>query len=222
MCIDFVPTTKTELVDEFDVEPPSMDWKPEVWQDYAAPIIISQGGVRTAIGATYGFVPKDKQPPGRRLTTMNARAETVGQLPTYKRAWATSHLCLVPLTGFFEPNYESGKAVRWWIGMESKQPFAIAGIWRTWGEGDDEPRHSFSQLTINADNHPFMSQFHKPGDEKRSLVVIAERDYDDWLNCKKPEMARAFLNPIPMNLLVGEAAPLPPRGNASTPQASLF
>jgi hypothetical protein len=29
-----------------------------------------------------------------------------------------------------------------------------------------------TMLTINTDNHPFMSQFYKPEDEKRSIVVI--------------------------------------------------
>ena len=29
-------------------------------------------------------------------------------------------------------------------------------------------------LTINADAHPLMRQFHRPGEEKRSLVAIDE------------------------------------------------
>ncbi len=33
---------------------------------------------------------------------------------------------------------------------------------------------SMSMLTINADDHPFMKQFHKPNDEKRSIVVISK------------------------------------------------
>ena len=39
-----------------------------------------------------------------------------------------------------------------------------------------------TMLTINADNHPFMSQFHKPEDEKRSIVVIEPEHRQDWLN----------------------------------------
>lgn len=44
-----------------------------------------------------------------------------------------------------------------------------------------------SMLTIKADNHPFMSEFHKPGDEKRSIIVIPEEYRDGWLNCKKED-----------------------------------
>ena len=36
-------------------------------------------------------------------------------------------------------------------------------------------------LTINADNHPLMNQFHKPTDEKRMIVILPPERYDDWL-----------------------------------------
>lgn len=222
MCIDFDPPTKAQLSENYDVEPPSIEWKHEVWQDYAAPIIISDGGTRVALGGTYGFIPKDKQPPNIRLTTMNARAETVGELKSYKKAWTTSHLCLVPLTGFYEPNYETGKAVRWRIRLADDRPFAVAGIWRSWDEDTDSPRHSFSQLTVNADDHPFMRRFHKLGDEKRSLVILPEREWDEWLNCKNPEFARTFMQLYPPELMAGEPKPLPPRKQKPEPQQDLF
>ena len=37
-------------------------------------------------------------------------------------------------------------------------------------------------LTINADYHQFMKQFHAPTDEKRSIIVIPEKYRKDWLN----------------------------------------
>jgi hypothetical protein len=40
---------------------------------------------------------------------------------------------------------------------------------------------SFSMLTVNADDHPVMCQFHKPGDEKRTPVIIAPGLHDTWL-----------------------------------------
>jgi len=36
-------------------------------------------------------------------------------------------------------------------------------------------------LTINADGHPVMGRFHRPGDEKRSLVVVPPDAWNDWL-----------------------------------------
>ncbi|WP_374759327.1 SOS response-associated peptidase family protein [Aeromonas hydrophila] len=48
--------------------------------------------------------------------------------PTYRRAWQQGHHCLMPMLGFFEPCYESGKAERWRIGMADSSPFAVAGL----------------------------------------------------------------------------------------------
>lgn len=35
-----------------------------------------------------------------------------------------------------------------------------------------EGLHSFSMLMINANDHPVMGRFHRPDDEKRSLVIV--------------------------------------------------
>ena len=37
-------------------------------------------------------------------------------------------------------------------------------------------------LTVNADEHPVMSQFHKQGDEKRTPVIITPDLHDQWLS----------------------------------------
>ena len=156
------------------------------------------------------MVPKKHIPPGvKKFTTMNARAETVGQLRSFSKPWRLGQLCLVPMTGFYEPNWETGSAVRWRIGMADKSPFAVAGLYKSWKEEDGGETFSFTQLTINADAHPIMKRFHKPGDEKRSLVIIRLDDYDEWLQCKDVEKARSFLTLCPPELLAAEPAPKP-------------
>jgi putative SOS response-associated peptidase YedK len=96
------------------------------------------------------------------------------------------------MQSFFEPCYESGKAVRHQIGLSSGAAFAVAGLWRHW-QIDGQQRHAFTQITINADTHPVMRRMHKPDDEKRSLVLIPESQYDAWLDCKRPHHAMQFL-----------------------------
>ena len=213
MCINYIPPTKAVLVECFGVDDPGFEWKGEVWQDYQAPILTLRDGRRQALVANYGLVPKRKvQPGGKHYATMNARAETVGEKPTYRRDWQQGHLCLVPMLGFFEPCYESGKAERWRISMADSRPFAVAGIWRAWPEEQGDT-FSFSQLTINADTHPRLRRMHKPGDEKRSLVIVPPEDYDAWLGGRDPELARAYLIPQLAKLLVGEPMPRERRGN---------
>ncbi|OQS10044.1 SOS response-associated peptidase [Chromobacterium violaceum] len=192
MCVNFTPPTAQQIRQYFGYEVGDDLWRPECWQDYAAPII-TRDGLRLA---SYGFVPKRHLPPGVRLTTMNARAETIGEKPTYKAAWRKCQLCLVPMQAFFEPCYETGKAVRMRIGMAGGEPFAVAGMWREWQEPEGSTSYAFTQITINADEHPLMKRMHKPGDEKRSLVVISRSDYDEWLSFRDPEFARRIIIPF--------------------------
>lgn len=50
-------------------------------------------------------------------------------------------------------------------------PFTVAGIYEH-VTVNDEPVICMSMLTINANDHPFINQFHAPDDGKRSIVVF--------------------------------------------------
>ncbi|WP_374424981.1 SOS response-associated peptidase [Chromobacterium sp.] len=205
MCVNFTPPTHRQLLDGFGLDATGMEWRSETWQDYAAPIITAGG----LLLASYGFVPKRHLPAGVRFTTMNARAETIGEKPTYKGPWRRCQLCLVPMHAFFEPCYETGNAVRTRISLANGEPFAVAGMWREWQEPDGGVSHAFTQITINADDHPLMRRMHKPGDEKRSLVILPPAQYPAWLACTEPELARTFLTLFPAELMTALDAPLP-------------
>ncbi|QZA82352.1 SOS response-associated peptidase [Deefgea piscis] len=220
MCVNYIPIPKRLVLSQFAAIEPKADWPDEVWQDYAAPMIVHGRQGRQAVVANYGFLPKAKLPQGARYSTMNARAETIGQ--RYQGAWQRSQLCLVPMMGFFEPCYESGKAVRHQISLLNDAPFAVAGLWRAWEEENGRRSYSFTQITINADEHPLMKRMHKPNDEKRNLVIIPEADYDAWLSCKNPELARTFLKNYPAELMRADALPQIRSHPIPSPQQSLF
>ena len=222
MCVNYIPIPKRLVLSQFAAIEPKADWPDEVWQDYAAPMIVHGRQGRQAVVANYGFLPKAKLPQGARYSTMNARAETIGQLKSYQAAWQRSQLCLVPMLGFFEPCYESGKAVRHQISLLNDAPFAVAGLWRAWEEENGRRSYSFTQITINADEHPLMKRMHKPNDEKRNLVIIPEADYDAWLSCKNPELAKAFLKNYPAELMRAHALPQIRSHPIPSPQQSLF
>ena len=82
---------------------------------------------------------------------------------------------------FFEPCWETGKAVRWSINRIDHNPFAVAAIWDQWvAKNTGEIVLSLSMLTINADGHPVMGRFHKPQDNRQSLVVMPTDRWSDW------------------------------------------
>jgi putative SOS response-associated peptidase YedK len=123
--------------------------------------------------------------------TYNARSETVAEKPSYRHAWRNRQYGLVLVDNFYEPSYESGKAVRTEISLESNEPFAIACLWDRWKQLETgEIVVSFSMLTVNADKHPVMKRFHKAEDEKRTPVIVPESQYKDWLGASVEQAAR--------------------------------
>lgn len=229
MCVNYRAASREEVVGAFSARMDAdLHWKEEIWKDYPAPIIrAADDGVRSAVLGTYGIVPRRHIPEGvHAFDTMNARSETVGEKRSFAKAWRSGQTCLVPMRCFFEPNYESGKAVRWGIKLVDHAPFAVAGLWREWNEEDGAKAVSFTQLTVNADDHPFMNRFHKPGAEKRALVIVHPKDYDNWLSCRDPEVARSFLTLYPPDLMSGWPEPQPSRSpshvDAGKGNGSLF
>ncbi|MFK3736536.1 SOS response-associated peptidase [Massilia sp. TN1-12] len=212
MCVNYRPPLPEQLdmvlgilVDLYR----DLDWPGETWKDYQAPILrLDQDRRRVLDLASYGMVPRRHIPPGvKPFDTMNARAESLGEKRSYAPAWRRAQLCAVPMQCFYEPNYESGRAERFGIGMADDALFYVAGLWRQWAEADGQVSSSFTQITINADEHPLMRRFHKPGDEKRSLVILPPDEVGDWLACRSPEAARSFLRPFPAEAMKTWAAP---------------
>lgn len=66
--------------------------------------------------------------------------------------------------------------------------------------------------------HPLMKRFHKMGDEKRSLVIVPQSDYEAWLNVKDPAVARSMLSLYPADLM--KAWPAPRSKKAAKPKAA--
>ena len=221
MCVNYRPPSpqllNTVMGIMLNVDDPEA-WKLETWKDYPAPIIRrDDAGGREGLLASYGMIPAQHLPPGAKFDTMNARCETVGEKRAFARAWRNAQLCLVPMTAFYEPNYERGKC-RWMgIGMADDSLFAVAGLWREW-PGPNGTAVSFTQLTINADEHPLMNRMQRPGDEKRSLVIVPRNEWDDWLHCADTEYARSFMRPFPADQM--KAWPKVPEPEDL--QASLF
>lgn len=60
-----------------------------------------------------------------------------------------------------------------------------------------------------------MKRFHKPGDEKRSVVIVPRTGYADWLSCKTTDEARSFLQLYPADAMQAEPYPLSPRKPAA-------
>lgn len=216
MCANYDPSKEIDFEAFSEFPRPKFDYPPETFKDYVAPILRLDGRVRLTDPATFGIVPRKHIPKGVKLfDTMNARAESIGEKRSFSGAWKNLQLCLIPCCGFYEPSYETGSPVRWRIGLGSGQPLALAGLWRAWNDPDG-PSRSFTMLTVNADEHSLMRRFHKPGAEKRSVIILRPEQYDDWLGCQSTDEARSFLNLFPADEMISSPAPVPPRRRKPT------
>jgi putative SOS response-associated peptidase YedK len=210
MCVNFTPATPTSIQRMTGLEAP--EYRAEAYPGYAAPVIravdVGAADVKLRVDAAlFGLIPgwaKDRTF-GKR--TYNARSETVAEKPSYRTAWKQRKYCLVPMEQFFEPCWETGKAVRWSIHRNDREPFAVAGIWESWTDkSTGEVVDSFSMLTINADGHAVMGRFHKPGDERRSLVVVPAEKWNTWLSATTTSAA-GMLEPMDTERFTSKAAP---------------
>lgn len=212
MCVNFTPAQPDRIAEHFGAMVKDVPYQRETYPGYPAPIVArkKRGAARGKLvcaPAVFGMVPgwtKDLQ---MYKHTYNARSETVTEKASFRNAWQRGQFCIIPTDAFFEPNYESGKPVRWAIRHADDKPLAIAGIWDMRPDGPDgEPLVSFSMLTINADTHPLMKRFHKPGDEKRSVVMLDTDEVDAWLDADAGS-APAFLRHYAAEKLAAEAMP---------------
>ncbi|MDB5792111.1 MAG: hypothetical protein JWQ80_2135 [Massilia sp.] len=201
MCVNYHPPTPEQFgtLGAFSDLPADWRWPEETWKDYVAPILrTGRDGRPQACLASYGMVPRRQIPPDiQPFDTMNARAESLGERRSFAPAWRRLQLCAVPMAWFYEPCYESGRAVRHAIGMLDASLFFVAGLWRDWPQADGTTQASFTQITINADDHALMRRMHKPDDEKRSLVILPPDEVGDWLACTSIDMARSYLAHYP-------------------------
>ena len=210
MCTNFTPTrNNTWVKTHFGVDIPDAEYPIEAYPGYAAPIIVkSHQTGRIASGlAKFGLIPAWAKDDKISRHTYNARAETVHEKPSYRTAWRLRRLGIALLDNFYEPSYTSGKAERWEIKLASQQPLGIASLWDTWTDTQSgELITSFTMLTINADAHPVMKHFHKPEDEKRTPLVLATSQFNDWLNAD-PQIVASMLNWSSMPQLISRCAP---------------
>ena len=229
MCSNYEALRKWEHYDKyFDVALPSTQGKLEMWPKYEGSFVRKPPETDPydeavpapeALTGRWGLVPwmlkPENAPKQLKLSTFNARIESVAKSFTYGGAWKRSQQCIVPADAFYEPDWRSGKAVRTRFTRADGLPMGIAGLWDVWNDPVKGQLLSFTMLTVNADDHPLLRNFHRPGEEKRMIVVLPENRYADWLNAP-PNDSINFMLPYPSDNLV--AVPVPPKPKATEPE----
>lgn len=214
MCANYQPVTAQDrLLQHFGVQRPRDDVPPEIYPGGLAPFVVRAADraelERDARLGLFGLLPTWAKDLAFGRRTYNARSETVHEKPSFRDAWRRARRCIVPVEAVYEPNWESGRAVRWRIARRDGLPMGIAGLWGWWRGPDAREWLSFTMLTVNADGHAVFGRMHRPGEEKRMVAILDEAEYDRWLDADAAQ-ARALLRAYPADRLHAEPAPRPP------------
>jgi len=194
----------------FGVEPPADLGKHDLWPGYLGTLIrrhphanVGDEAVpkREALNGLFGLVPHWSIDTKMTRFTYNARSETAAVKHSFRDAWKHAQHCIIPADAFYEPDWRSGRAVSARISLADGSPMGIAGLWSRWKSPQGDIVHSYTMLTINAENHPLMRLFHKPTDEKRMVVILPVDRYDDWLQAR-PEQSQAFMLQFPADQMM--------------------
>jgi putative SOS response-associated peptidase YedK len=159
-------------------------------------------GVRTLDDLHWGLIPffaKDRKIGWK---TINARAETIDSAPLYRKAFERRR-CLIVADGFFEWKALGKRRQPYAIALESRAPFALAGVWESWQDPESgEWVRSCSIVTTEA--NALVGQIHD-----RMPVILDPTDYARWLGEESvaPAELKGLLRPFGGELVMWPVSP---------------
>jgi putative SOS response-associated peptidase YedK len=138
----------------------------------------------------WGLVPSFIKDPADVRNMINARAETIEQKPSFKKAFRYRR-CIIPASGFYEWQKSGKDKQPWYFSPTENEHFYFAGLWDIWHGPDGEQLDTCAIITTEANR--VMSRIHH-----RMPVIIAPDDLLTWLNDEtEPAALKRLLRPFP-------------------------
>lgn len=146
----------------------------------------------------WGLIPSWAKDPQIGSRMINARAETLAEKPSFRNAYRRRR-CLVLADGFYEWRKEPGGKTKtpMYIQLESREPFAFAGLWEVWYSKDGDKILSCNIITTEPNE--LLIKIHN-----RMPVILPPDTYQEWLAVDEqdPEQLDHLLRPYPANELI--------------------
>jgi putative SOS response-associated peptidase YedK len=143
----------------------------------------------------WGLVPPWAKDASIGYKMFNARAETVADKPSFKRAFQHRR-CLIIADGFYEWQ-RSGKSKKpFYFSLKSGQPFGFAGLYETWVSPQREPLNTCTIITTEPNE--LVRSIHDrmpvivPKDKEASWIDPVNHDREVLLSLLKPYPAVAM------------------------------
>jgi putative SOS response-associated peptidase YedK len=149
------------------------------------------GSGRELVTLKWGLIPPWEPEPKTKLSTINAKAETVATSRLYRYPFRKQR-CLVAADGFYEPKATGEKRKpQYYFHRKDGRPFFIAGLWGRW---QDAEQVIDSCTLITTDANTTVGQVHA-----RMPVILPPEAYDLWLDpdLEDPKALQPLLKPAP-------------------------
>jgi putative SOS response-associated peptidase YedK len=162
-----------QLAAEFDLDEVRAELSPNfnVAPTQSVATILAENGGRRLETLRWGLVPSWAKDPEIGSRMINARSETAPEKPSFRSAFKRRR-CLIPADGFYEWKREEGGKQPFYIHMNDGRPFAFAGLWEDWNDGEIR---SCTILTTSANG--LVGEVHE-----RMPVILPAGDRDAWLD----------------------------------------
>ena len=183
MCGRFVLFSSPEEIKEaFAVQQVRYQVEPSynVAPTQSVAVVVQREGVNTLEKMRWGLIPAWAKDPAIGSRMINARAETVGEKPSFKRP-LKDRRCLVVANGFYEWQKTAQAKIPMFIRLKSGQPFSFAGLYDVWTSPEGEAVVSCTIITTSAND--LMQPIHD-----RMPVILPKPQESTWLN---PAIQRA-------------------------------
>ena len=150
---------------------------------------VPENGHREMVMLKWGLIPSWAKDPSIGYKMINARAETVAEKPSFRKAFKRQR-CLVLADGYYEWKREGKAKQPYYIHFKDSRPFAFAGLWERWTDKTKEDRTPIESCTIiTTGANELMEPIHH-----RMPVILEEKSLEVWLNTEITEPA--ILNPL--------------------------
>lgn len=152
----------------------------------------------------WGLRPVWTKPGEKPRLLINIREDSLRLKPGFKRYLKQKH-CLIPASGFYEWQTNSGIKQPYYIKLKEQDFFCFAGLYEEYRDAEGHLQITVSLLTTEP--NALMLPIHD-----RMPVILAPHDYANWLNCDKLEHPEVMFLPYPAVQM--EAWPVSARVNS--------
>ena len=168
----------TDIVERFgiDVAFEEQDYNPSYNIAPSQQVIaIINDGTKNRLGhLRWGLIPPWAKEAKVGYKMINARAETIAELPSFRNAFKRKR-CIIPADSFYEWQKIDGGKIPMRIKLKSDGLFGIAGLWESWTPPEGNVIYTCTVITTTPNS--LVAPIHN-----RMPVILRQEEEAAWLN----------------------------------------